>query len=155
MTNKKIKEILYQHKLWLTDHSKGKRANFSWENLRGVNLCRANLRSAELRWTNLSNADLSGADLRWVDLGGAKIIGADLSGVDLSNADLRGIDLRGVDLTKIKDYETTGVWLNYKLVPIRQIIIWQKMIANKDKSTAILYKNTWMADECKKVLINT
>jgi len=50
-TNINLKEILEQHKLWLEDSTKGKRA--------------------DLRVADLSCADLSGADLRGADLRGA------------------------------------------------------------------------------------
>jgi len=133
MNQIELQTILDQHKIWLEDRSKGKRADFS-------------------------DADLRGADLRWANLQGADLRRADLRRADLSKADLREADLKGADLTKIKDYETTSIWqwiiknYHYKLIPAKELVIKQKMIENNDKSTAILYKNTWMAEECKKIL---
>jgi uncharacterized protein YjbI with pentapeptide repeats len=77
-------KILEDHKLWLSDHSQGERADLRW-----ADLSRADLRWADLSWADLREADLSRADLR----------GADLIGADLSRADLRGADLREADLS--------------------------------------------------------
>ena len=63
-----ITQILEDHKQWLIDNSKGKKAD-----LRGANIRGANIREADLSGADLSGADLSGADLRWTDLSGAKL----------------------------------------------------------------------------------
>ncbi len=83
MKAEKLKDILDNHKKWLSNSNEGASAN-----LRG-----ADLRGADLRGANLRGADLSGADLR-----GANLSGADLSGADLHGADLRGANLSGADL---------------------------------------------------------
>jgi len=156
MTNKELKEILDQHQIWLEDRSKGKRADlrrvdFSGVDLSGVNLSRADLRRANFSGANLVEANLSGAILRGVNLQGV-----DLQGVDLRYVYIGRANLFGADLTKIKDYKTTEVYLvmknNWKLVLAKEITTWQKMIADKDKNLAILYKNTWMAESCKEIL---
>ena len=63
MNADELKEILDQHKLWLNDSTKGKRAN-----LRGANLSRADLSDVSLIGANLSFANLSGANLRGANL---------------------------------------------------------------------------------------
>ena len=66
-----------------------RRANLVWANLSGVNLRRAKLNWAKLNWADLSGANLSGAKLNWANLSGAYLISrADLSGADLSGANL-------------------------------------------------------------------
>ena len=168
MTPAEIKEILDQHKIWSEDPSEGKCIDLRGANLQGIDFREANLNSADLQGANLKGAHLSSTNLKGVGLRGADLRGADLSYANISYANLKdarlyrsvfsGTIFSGVDLTKIKDYETTKVWRFtrhlLKLIPIKELVIWQKMIADKDKNLAILYKNTWMADDCKKILRN-
>jgi len=115
MTYSDFKDIISQHKIWLADYTKGTRANFSGKNLVGVNF-----RNFDLRVINFIGADLRAADLKEADLRGAMFSGAYLYG-----ADLRGANIAGVDFTKIKDYETTSVWMRFnnelRLIPISKI----------------------------------
>ncbi len=83
MNAKQLNKILKDHKLWLSDNTKGNKAN-----LFGADLFRADLSGANLSGANLSRAYLFGADLS-----GANLSGADLSGACLSRADLSDIDL--------------------------------------------------------------
>ena len=92
MTQKKLKEILAAHSLYLRGCLDDARADLSGAKLSG----------ADLSWADLSRAKLSGADLSGADLSWAKLSGADLSGADLSRADLSGTDLSGTDLSRAK-----------------------------------------------------
>ncbi len=76
----KLPQIIRDHKEWLEDHGKGKRA------------CLADM--------NLEGADLSGVDLSYADLSGAYLKGAKLVETKLSNAILEGASLDEADLTK-------------------------------------------------------
>ena len=98
MENKKLKEILKLHEMWLNNENGGQRAN-----LRNAVLCFADLSNADLRFANLSDAnlrfaDLSNADLRFANLSDANLRFADLSNADLSNADLRYAKLSNANL---------------------------------------------------------
>ena len=117
-TQKDLQEILDNHKLWLSDPTKGKRADLSYSNLsysnlskcdlRGSNLSGSNLRGSNLSYSNLSKCDLSKCDLRDCDLSECDLRGSDLSDSnlrgsnlrdsDLSDSDLRGSNLRGSNL---------------------------------------------------------
>lgn len=114
MLNETLKEILYNHKLWINREG-GYRADLSgadlsgvalrWIDLREANLSRTDLRNADLSGADLGRADLSGAELsgvnlRWANLKGANLRNADLSWADLSGADLRDADLRDADLSR-------------------------------------------------------
>ena len=57
MKKEDLQYILDNHKLWLEDSTKGKRAYLRYADLRG-----ANLRGADLRDADLIGADLIGAD---------------------------------------------------------------------------------------------
>lgn len=92
MTPEELKQTLEDHKAWLSDNSKGKRAN-----LCEADLSYANLGGADLRNANLRNANLSDADLRYANLRGADLYGADLRNANLRNADLRNANLRGAE----------------------------------------------------------
>jgi uncharacterized protein YjbI with pentapeptide repeats/energy-coupling factor transporter ATP-binding protein EcfA2 len=89
--------------------------DFSYANLRGVKLNRADLRGANFSHANLSGTDfndanLSSANLSGVNLNDAKLIRANLSSVDLNSADLHAVklsranlnsaDLRGANLNR-------------------------------------------------------
>jgi uncharacterized protein YjbI with pentapeptide repeats len=92
LSNKKLKNILELHKMWVAGNG-GTRANLS-----GANLSYANLSKADLRYTNLSYADLSGANLSYANLSKANLSKADLSEADLSRANLSYADLSGANL---------------------------------------------------------
>lgn len=94
-----LKVILEQHKLWLEDNSKGKRANLRGADLRdadlyGADLSNADLTSANLGHTNLYSANLRHANLRHANLYSANLGHANLRHANLSRADLRGANLR-------------------------------------------------------------
>ena len=76
-TKAQLDQILADHKEWLKDSTKGKRAD-----LTGADLTGANLRGADLTGADLTGADLRGADLRGADLRGADLTGANLRGAE-------------------------------------------------------------------------
>jgi hypothetical protein len=93
-----LNKIVEDHKLWLGDKTKGKRADLRDANLSGADLLGVNLRNADLRDANLNGADLIGANLRGADLRDANLNGADLSNANLKGANLRNADLRDANL---------------------------------------------------------
>lgn len=104
MEKEKIDEMLSSHKEWLdTNGKKGKRADFSNEDLSNVDLHGSDLRYASFMETDLSNvnfveADLSNANFHKAILCHASLIEAKLIGAILSNAILRGSDFISADL---------------------------------------------------------
>ena len=68
ITKQELKQILADHKIWLNNSSKGKKAD----------LRSADLRSADLRSANLSYANLRSANLRYADLSSANLSSANL-----------------------------------------------------------------------------
>jgi len=107
---KRLKKMLNDHDLWLSEPTKGKKIDWVFADLSGLevdkpNLSKSNLSSSDLSMSklngvnlseaNLMNVDLSDADLSDANLCGANLIGANLSRANLSNADLRGSDLYG------------------------------------------------------------
>ncbi len=58
MTKEELTKILEDHKVWLDDNEKGKKADLSCANLRGADLRGANLSCANLYGANLSCANL-------------------------------------------------------------------------------------------------
>ena len=110
MEKEQIDEILRSHKEWLdTNGEKGKRADFSNEDLSNVDLHGADLRYANFMETDLNNADLHEADLSNANfheailchafLSEAKLTGAILSSAILREADFRSADLYDADLS--------------------------------------------------------
>ena len=116
MTQKKLKEILAAHSLYLRGCLDDARADLSGAdlseaNLSGADLSEANLSGADLSRADLSRADLSGADLSRADLSGAKLLWADLSGAKLSGAGLLGAKLSGADLSGAKGLTSAADFL--------------------------------------------
>lgn len=70
------------------------RRDFSWVDLRGVNLV-----GARLSGINFYRADLTGATLEHADLQGANFLKANLTNTNLTAANLSGANLRRADLT--------------------------------------------------------
>lgn len=120
-----IQEVLRKHKHWLREDDRGQQADFSGQDLSGVNLQQADLRDAILDDANLQNAilhrallddaSLEGADLRnailsdaslngamlnAASLEGAKLRGASFVGAVLRAASLKGVEFRSVDATR-------------------------------------------------------
>lgn len=90
MDKKKLDEILYKHKKWITGDDEEK-----WADLHGLDLRGVDLRCVDLRYADLRGSDLRGADLRGAILDGVLLMGADLEGARLEGAHLREADLRG------------------------------------------------------------
>lgn len=101
MDEKKLKEVLDSHKLWLNGDSEGKQAD-----LRDADLRCADLRDADLLCADLREADLRRAKLVMADLREADLHQADMSSSELHFADLRGADMRGADL----DFSSWPLW---------------------------------------------
>jgi uncharacterized protein YjbI with pentapeptide repeats len=105
ITEKELKEILENHKLWVESEGKsGSRANLSdvdlsYANLSFESLIGADLSGADLSGAKLRDSDLSGADLSGADLSYAKLVGTDLSGANLAHANLKAADLSSADLS--------------------------------------------------------
>jgi hypothetical protein len=114
MKQAELNEILEQHRLWLSDPTKGSRANLSRADLSGANLSGANLSGAYLSDANLSDADLSGAYLSGAYLSGAYLSGANLSGANLSGAYLSDANLSGANLSdaNLSDADLSGAYLS-------------------------------------------
>jgi hypothetical protein len=62
-SQEELNEILENHKLWLIDNNKGKRANLSGSDLSDSDFSHSNLSDSDLSHSNLSGSDLSGSDL--------------------------------------------------------------------------------------------
>jgi len=114
-TEEELKEILANHKLWLKDESKGKRANLFDANLSGANLESANLSDANLERANLFGANLFGANLFGANLFGANLESANLSDANLERANLSGANLFGANLFGANlDFSAFPLWCGSK-----------------------------------------
>ena len=128
MEQKELNSIIELHKKWLYNDEGGKRADLSFENLRGANLRGADLRGANLRGADLRGANLYGADLYGADLRGANLYGANLYGADLRGANLRGANLYGANLYGAKNGGLAAAMT--VVCPEGAIIGWKKAYAD-------------------------
>ena len=97
-TVEELTKILDEHRAWLLNNEKGKRADLYDANLQGANLQGANLYGANLYGADLYGANLYGANLYGANLQGANLYGANLQGANLRGADLYGANLQGANL---------------------------------------------------------
>ena len=74
-------------------------ADFSEENLEGIDFSNANLTHALFINADLENANLHNANLTHACMTAARLIRANLTGANLQNTRLNGSDLRGANLT--------------------------------------------------------
>ncbi len=103
LTQKKIKKekfdkIMADHKLWLADRKKGKRADLS-----------------EI---DLSEMDLSGMDFSYADMSGANLMKSNLTGANLSHANLRHAHLHNADLSNTIIEDTDFMSANITLAKL-------------------------------------
>ncbi len=63
MEKAEFEKIMSEHKLWLEDHEKGKRADFGDIDLSGMDLSGMDFSYADMEGVNLSDANLTGANL--------------------------------------------------------------------------------------------
>ena len=157
MKQTELKEILEQHKLWVFSKGKeGKRANLSEANLSEANLSWADLTGADLSCVNLIYANLKRANLSKANLTRAYLREANLSEANLSWAVLTDVVLTDEQIKSMKNYETTNIWYQYNdkyfIMPLKYMLIINKLITEKDKTLAILYKNTELKPICIDVL---
>ena len=99
-----LQKILESHENWLNDVGldigvKGRRADLSNTDLRGVCLEKVNLQHVILRDADLRNANLEGANLREADLANANLDGANLKNANLREADFSGSRMLGADIS--------------------------------------------------------
>ena len=100
MEASKLKDILYQHRLWIvTNGVQGERAD-----LRFANLYRANLNGA-----NLYRADLEGANLEYANLKDANLKDANLKDANLKDANLRFANLYRANLKDANLTDANGL----------------------------------------------
>ena len=81
--------------------------------LSGVDLHGQNLKQVDINKANLSGAKLTRVWLRATNLSGANLTGADLTKAELDGVDLNGTNLSDVDLTKaiLKNVKMDGAIL--------------------------------------------
>ena len=159
MVDKELQALLTKHRMWSYNNVVENDIDFGNSHFSSANFRGLDLRGADLRCIDLTGADLSHTNLTGAMFSGVLFQLSDFYQRYIACPYSKKLEVKVIDFTKIKYYNVTNVWLkvneSYGLIPIKEITVWQKMIANKDKSTAVLYKNTWMADFCKEILKNS
>ena len=110
MEASKLKDILYQHRLWIvTNGVQGERADLRFANLYRANLNGANLYRADLEGANLEYANLKDANLKDANLKDANLKDANLKDANLKDANLRFANLYRANLkdANLKDANLT------------------------------------------------
>jgi len=132
-----LNEILEQHRKWLEDSNKGKRADLSYTDLTGADLSHTNLTGVDLSNTDLSGANLSEAILIGADLSEVILINT-LSNTDLSRTILTGANLSNTDLsrTKLSGANLTGAKLSGAI--LTDAILYRTDLTGAKLSGAIL-----------------
>ena len=94
MKHNDIETMLRAHQQWLRAPRTGKRANFSFQNLsgidlKGVSLCGAIFHGTNLRGADLSRGHFSGCDFRHACLDEALLVETDMNATDCEGASFR------------------------------------------------------------------
>ena len=124
----KLPQIIQDHKEWLDDHSKGRRACLADMNLAGV----------DLSGVDLSYADLSGAYLRDAKMVGTKLTSAILDGASLDEADLSKADLTGAYMSRVSICHACLEKASMPLAIMRDSILWDSNFKGANLIGAIL-----------------
>ncbi len=124
----KLPQIIREHKEWLEDHGKGKRACLADMNLAG----------ADLSGVDLSNADLSGAYLKGAKLVETKLAGAILEGASLDEADLTKADLSGAHMSHVSITHACLEEASMPLAVMRNSVLWDSNFKGANLNGAIL-----------------
>ena len=131
-TEEELQGILKQHQLWLSDDTKGERADLRDVNLVGVNLMYADLISAYLYDVDLTDADLTDADLTDADLSNANLTDANLRCTNLS--DIKGKQIITFQANQHFAYYADGyIKIGCKLLSVEEWLEQYKQIG-KDNS---------------------
>lgn len=100
MTRSQFETVLCAHKVWLRSSGReGKRADFSFMDLRGaplddIDLTRVIMIGTNLQGATLNNTLLRGAFMPFTNLAGASMNNTDFTHARLMSANLRNADLR-------------------------------------------------------------
>jgi len=112
-----LAQTLAEHELWLVDSSRGEQADFSGQNLAGVDFShralqkakfvKANLKGANLEDAELEEADFTDANLDEANLKSATLTKAVLEKTTLVESDLEHADVNGTSL-EVKEVGEIG-----------------------------------------------
>ena len=128
MAREKLLQVISDHKQWLDDHEKGKRAC-----LRDVNL-----ENTDFTGVNLSLADLSGAFLMGAKLVETNLTGALLEGAYLSRADLTKANLDGAQMSQVKMIGAELEQCSMRWVVMRNAVVWDSNFKGANLHAAIM-----------------
>ncbi|MBR2560680.1 MAG: pentapeptide repeat-containing protein [Eubacterium sp.] len=126
----KLPQIIREHKEWLEDHTKGRRAC----------LADMNLADADLSGMDLSYADLSGAYLKGAKLVETKLTNAILDGASLDEANLTKADLTGAYMSRVSVCHACLEEASMPLAVMRGSVLWNSNFKGANLKGAIL---TW------------
>lgn len=124
----KLPQIIKEHKEWLEDHTKGRRACLRDMNLEGVDL------SGE----DLSLADFSGSYLAKAKMVNTKLTGAIFDGASLSDADLTRADLNGAQMSHVHMMHACLEDASLHCVIMRRAVLWESNFKRADLKGAVL-----------------
>ena len=95
LTQDKVDHMIKEHKIWLeSNYAKGKRADFSYTNLKKLDLSNADLRYADFRGADLRRTNLKNTDLRSSDFANVIVYRHDAKEANLNGAYCVGADFR-------------------------------------------------------------
>lgn len=100
MENKEFREILESHKLWLSDKSKGKRADLSRKDLSNLDLIGVDLSEAKLECAKLNGMILIGTRFERAEMNYADFRNSELIGACFNEAKMRESDMRNCTMSK-------------------------------------------------------
>lgn len=99
LSGEQLKKIIRDHKKWIVSRgAEGRMANFSFVDLKGLDLSNLDLRKAKFELADLEQAKFDKTDLRESLFAGANLRHADLQTACLLGPELAGADITGANL---------------------------------------------------------
>lgn len=83
MTQNEFNKAIHKHNLYLIDNPGGEKADFSYQDLVGLDMTSLDMTGINFTGANLSNSDLSNSILRFCNFTKCVFFGTDLSGAYL------------------------------------------------------------------------
>ena len=116
LSEEEIAGIIEEHRIWLENEFRGKRADFSYTDLEGYDFHGKDLSKADFTGANIIGTDFSGTILKEAVMNNVIGVNVNLSGADLSQAELRNAHITHSNLEQINlthaDITGSTMWDN-------------------------------------------
>lgn len=115
MTQKEFDEMMRLHEIWLDGEEGGRRAIMQGEDLRNVNMNRADMMGVNMQRANTQRADMQDANMWGADMRGANMQRANMQRANMQHVDMQHADMRSAEMQRT---DMRGVNIDYSAWPL-------------------------------------